>query len=241
MVPKPDGTMRFCVNVKKFNSFSKFDTYPMPRIEEIIGRLGSSRYITKLDLCKGYWQVPLTEHSKQYTAFSTPMGLYQFKYLPFGLHGAPATFHGMMDRLLKGKEGCAAAYMDDLVVFSAKFDKHLQELEDILETLKQANLTVKPSKCSFAESQVNYLGYRVRNGVLEPQQTKIHAVMDWEQPKTKKDVKSFLGLTGYYRKFVPNYAEISAPLTDLKKKPDKIKWTSECEKAFKDLTTSRVF
>ena len=114
--------------------------------------------------------------------------------------------------------------MDDLIVFSSKFDKHLQELEDILETLKQANLAVKPSKCSFAESQVNYLGYRVGNGVLEPQQTKIHSVMDWEQQKTKKDVKSFLGLTGYYRKFVPNYAEIAAALTDLttKKKPNKI-------------------
>lgn len=135
----------------------------------------------------------------------------------------------MMDRLLKGKEGYAAAYMDDFVVFSTKFDKHLQELEDILETLKQANLTVKPSKCSFAVSQVNYLGYRLGNGVLEPQQTKKHTVMDWEQPKNKKDVKSFLGLTGYYRKFVPNYEEIAAPLTDLttKRKPDKIKWTSE--------------
>lgn len=128
MVPKPDGTTRFCVNFKKANSFRKFDAYPMPRIEEIIARLGSSRYITKLDLFKGYWQVPLTEHSRQYTTFSTPMDLYQFKYLPFGLHRAPAIFQRMMDRLLKGKEGCAAAYMAELVVFSTKFDKHLQDL-----------------------------------------------------------------------------------------------------------------
>lgn len=98
-------------------------------------------------------------------------------------------------------------------------------------------MTVKPRKCSFAESQVNYLGYSIGNRVLEPQQTKRHAVVDWEQPKTKKDLKSFLGLTGYYRKFEPNYAKIAAPLTDLttKKKSDKIKWTSECEKVFKDL------
>ena len=166
----------FCVNFKKVNSLSKFDAYPMPRIEEIISRLGPSKYITKLDLCKGYWQVPLSERSKQYTAFSTPLGLYQFKYLPFGLHGAPATFQRMMDRLLKGKEEYGAAYMDDLVVFSSEFDEHLEHLKEILETLQEANLTVKPSKCSFAQSKVNYLGYLVGNGNLEPQQTKIAAV-----------------------------------------------------------------
>lgn len=155
MVPKQDGTTRFCANYKKVNSLSKFDAYPMPLIEEILGRLGPSEYITKIDLSKGYWQVPLSERSKEYTAFSTPMGLYQFKYLPFGLHGAPATFQRMMDRLLKGKEEYAAAYMDDLVVYSRDFDDHLEHLKDVLETLKKANLTANPSKCKFAQPQVN--------------------------------------------------------------------------------------
>jgi hypothetical protein len=239
MVPKPDGTARFCVNYKKVNSLSKFDAYPMPRIDEIIGRLGPAKYITKLDLCKGYWQVPLTERSKQYTAFSTPMGLYQFKYLPFGLHGAPATFQRMMDRLLRGKEGYAAAYMDDLVIFSPDWESHIEHVSDILETLKQANLTAKPSKCSFGQRQVNYLGYVVGEGMVKPQKTKVEAVVNWEPPKTKKDVKSFLGLTGYYRKFVPNYADIAAPLSDLtrKKQPEKVMWTRECEEAFEKLKT----
>ncbi|XP_028514953.1 uncharacterized protein LOC110239425 [Exaiptasia diaphana] len=151
-VPKQDGTVRFCINYKKVNSLSKFDAYPMPLIEEIIGRIGPSKFITKLDLCKGYWQVPLAEHSKEFTAFSTPMGLFQFKYLPFGLHGAPATFQRMMDRLLRGKEEYAAAYMDDLVVFSRSFDDHLIHLKDILETLKKANLTAKPKKCKFTQT-----------------------------------------------------------------------------------------
>ncbi|XP_071944659.1 uncharacterized protein [Antedon mediterranea] len=233
MVPKPDGTARFCVNYKKVNSLSKFDAYPMPRIDEIIGRVGPAKFITKLDLCKGYWQVPLTERSKPYTAFSTPMGLYQFKYLPFGLHGAPATFQRMMDQLLRKKESYAAAYMDDLVIFSPDWESHIHHLRDIFQTLKQANLTVKPAKCSFAHSKVHYLGYVVGEGMIRPQKTKVEAVVQWEKPKTKKDVKSFLGLTGYYRKFIPNYADIAAPLTDLtgKKHPDKIKWTPECEDA----------
>ena len=239
MVPKPDGSARFCVNYKKVNSLSKFDAYPMPRIDEIVGRIGPAKYITKLDLCKGYWQVPLTERSKQYTAFSTPLGLFQFKYLPFGLHGAPASFQRMMDRLLRGKEGYAAAYMDDLVIFSPDWESHLVHVSDVLETLKQANLTAKPSKCSFGQSKVNYLGYVVGEGIIEPQKTKVEAVANKTQPKTKKDVKSFLGLTGYYRKFVPNYADIAAPLSDLtrKKQPEKVVWTDKCEEAFQKLKT----
>jgi hypothetical protein len=237
LVPKPDGTSRFCVNYKKVNHLSKFDAYPMPRIEGIIDRIGPAKYITKLDLCKGYWQVPLTERSKQYTAFATPMGLYQFKYLPFGLHGAPATFQRMMDRLLRGKENYAAAYMDDLVIFSNDWESHLTHVQDVLETLRQANLTAKPSKCSFAQTQVEYLGHIVGNGQIKPKKTKLEAIENWERPKTKRDVRSFLGVSGYYRKFIPDYADTAAPLSDLTKKklPELVEWTPGCETAFQSL------
>ncbi len=237
LVPKPDGTSRFCVNYKKVNKLSKFDAYPMPRIQEIVDKIGPAKYITKLDLCKGYWQVPLTERSKQYTAFSTPLGLYQFKYLPFGLHGAPATFQRMMDRLLRGKEKFAAAYMDDLVIFSDEWEDHVNHVQDVLETLRQANLTAKPSKCSFAQTQVEYLGYFVGNGQIMPKKTKVEAIETWDQPKTKRDVRAFLGVSGYYRKFIPHYADIAAPLTDLtrKKCPEVVEWTPACEKAFQTL------
>ena len=237
MVPKPDGTTRFCVNYKKVNRLSKFDAYPMPLMEEVIERIGPAKYITKLDLCKGYWQVPLTERSMQYTAFATPTGLYQFKYLPFGLHGAPATFQRMMDHLLRGKEEYAAAYMDDLVIFSNDWESHRIHLRDVLETLKQANLTVKPSKCRFGQTHVSYLGHIVGSGQVKPQKTKIEAIETWEKPKTKTDVKSFLGTTGYYRKFIPDYAETAAPLSDLTRKgnPNPVNWTPACEVAFKTL------
>ena len=237
LVPKPDGTPRFCVNYKKVNKLSKFDAYPMPLMEEVIERIGPAKYIVKLDLCKGYWQVPLTERSKQYTAFATPTGLYQFKYLPFGLHGAPATFQRMMDHLLRGKEEFAAAYMDDLVIFSDDWESHLIHLRDVLGTLKHANLTAKPSKCSFGQTHVSYLGHIVGSGQVKPQQTKIDAIEKWDKPKTKTDVKSFLGVTGYYRKFIANYADTAAPLSDLTRKsnPTNVVWTPESERAFQTL------
>ena len=234
MVPKPDGSTRFCVNYKKVNKLSKFDAYPMPLIEEVIEKIGPAKYISKLDLCKGYWQIPLTERSKQYTAFTSPTGLYQFKYLPFGLHGAPATFQRMMDRLLRGKDHYAAAYMDDLVIFSDDWESHLIHLRDVLETLKQANLTVKPSKCRFGQTSVSYLGHLVGSGQVKPQKTKIEAIESWPKPETKTDVKSFLGVTGYNRKFIPNYADTAAPLSDLtrKKGSNKVVWTPQCNRSF---------
>ncbi len=150
IVPKKDGTLRVCVDFRKLNAQSGFDAYPMPRIDDLLEIIGQAQYITTLDLCKGYWQVPLDNDSKQYTAFRTPSGLYHFTVLPFGLHGAPATFQRLMDQVLRGCEGWASAYLDDVVIFSNSREKHLRHLSETLKRIREAELTPNVKKCEWA-------------------------------------------------------------------------------------------
>ena len=147
LVPKPDRTFRFCNDFRTLNEASEFDAYPMPRVDELIKRLGPARYLTTLDLTKGYWQVPLTWTAREKTAFATPGGLYQYTVLPFGVHGAPATFQRMMDRLLRPHRAYAAAYIDDIIIHSDSWDVHLRQLRAVLGELRKAGLTANPAKC----------------------------------------------------------------------------------------------
>ncbi|XP_039350382.1 uncharacterized protein LOC120374581 [Mauremys reevesii] len=147
LVPKPDGSQRFCIDFRRVNAISKFDAYPMPRIDELLARLGEARYITTLDLSKGYWQIPLEPASREKTAFATPTGLYQFTRMPFGLHGAPATFQRLMDRLLQPHQDYVAAYLDDVVIYSPRWENHLERVAAVLRSLRKAGLTANPKKC----------------------------------------------------------------------------------------------
>ena len=237
LVPKKDGSLRMCVDYRRLNSVSEADAYPMPRIDDLIDRLGDARYISALDLTGGYWQVPVAPQACSRTAFTTPFGLYQFTVMPFGLQGAPATFQRMMDVLLKGIREYAEAYLDDLVVFSRTWEEHCSHLKSILNRLREAGLTAKPAKCQLGMQQCVYLGHIVGNGEVRPEQGNIDAVANFPRPATKKKVRSFLGLTGYYRKFIPNYSTTALPLTDLTKKdaPTRVEWTDACETAFNEL------
>ncbi|KAK7912922.1 hypothetical protein WMY93_013133 [Mugilogobius chulae] len=239
IVFKKNGTLRICIDFRKLNSIAEFDAYPMPRIDDLLERIGAARYITTLDLCKGYWQVPLDKTSRPYTAFRTPAGLFQFTVMPFGLHGAPAMFQRLMDKVLAGCEECSAAYLDDVVVFSPTWEEHLKHLSLVLKKIAQAGLTLNPSKCEWAREETRYLGYQMGRGQIRPQLDKIEAVMNCPRPCTKKEVRSFLGLTGWYRRFVPHYATIAAPLTALtmKNQRNPVNWTEECEQAFCTLKT----
>ncbi len=176
IVPKKDGTLRVCIDFRKLNAQSRFDAYPMPRIDDLLERIGQARYITTLDLCKGYWQVPLDNDSKQYRAFRTPSGLYHFTVLPFGLHGAPATFQRLMDQVLRGCEGWAAAYLDDVIIFSNSWEEHLTHLEETLKRIQEAGLTLNVKKCEWARQETSYLGYHLGNGKLRPQVDKVEAI-----------------------------------------------------------------
>ena len=176
----------------------------------------------------------MAQESRAKTAFTTPFGLYQFTMMPFGLHGAPATFQRIMDSLLNGIGSYSAAYLDDLVIYSGNWQEHLQHLHEVLQRLREAGLTVKPAKCQFDTNSCVYLGHIVGGGEVRPEAAKSQAVADFPPPATKKDVR---GLTGYYRRFVPEYATIALPMTDLTRKaaPNTVAWTAECDTAFMEL------
>ena len=237
LVTKPDGSIRFCNDFRQLNAISKFDSYPMPRVDELIDRLGKARLITTLDLTKGYWQVPLAPDAREKTAFSTPEGLFHYVVLPFGLHGAPPTFQRMMDKILRPHRDYAAAYLDDIVIHGEEWGTHLQQVTAVLRALRGAGLTANPKKCRLGLQDADYLGYTIGRGCVKPQARKVEAIREWPRPRTKKQVRTFIGLASYYRRFVPHFSSIAAPLTDLTQSrlPDRVLWTGETEKAFLQL------
>eukprot|EP00731_Ephydatia_muelleri_P015573 Em0008g1293a len=235
LVGKKDGTLRFCIDYRRLNSESLADAYPMPRIDDLIDRLGKARYISTLDLTRGYWQVPMAKASRHLTAFTTPFGLFQFRVMPFGLQGAPATFQRLMDKVLQGLEDYAAAYIDNLVIHSTTWEEHLTQIQTVFQRLRLVGLTsAKPQKCQL---RCVYLGHVVGSGLVQPERSKMQGVESFPTPTTKKQVRCFLGMTGYYRKFIPDYASIAAPLTDLTKNaaPNQVVWTDRCEGSFQKL------
>lgn len=239
LVPKKDGSIRFCIDFRYLNSVTMFDAYPTPRIDDLTERLGTSKFLTTIDLSKGYWQIPLTQRSKELTAFKTPRGLFHFKVLPFGLHGAPASFQRLMDQVLQGLS-FTAAYLDDIVIYSDTWEQHLQHLQEVLLRLKNAGLTVNPQKCFITKTEVEYLGFVVGNGVIRPQVKKVQAIEGCPQPRTRKELRSFLGMAGFYHRFIPNFSSRAAALTDLvgSRSPNQLRWTKEAEAAFRDIGTA---
>ena len=237
LVKKKDGSLRMCVDYRRLNTMTRSDAYPMPRIDDLIDRLGEAKYITALDLTRGYWQMPVAARDQHKTAFTTPFGLFQFKVMPFGLNGAPASFQRMMDQVIDGLYTFTAAYLDDLVIYSNTWEAHMEHIQKVLQRLREAGLTVKPKKCQFGMEYCTYLGHVVGGGAVRPEASKVEAVEQFKIPETKKQVRAFLGLTGYYRKFIPNYATIAAPLTDLTRKsaPNNVQWNEQCDQAFKEL------
>lgn len=204
------------------------------RVDEHIDKIGQSRYLSALDLSKGYWQVPIEESSKPKTAFITPFGVYHFKVMPFGLQGAPATFQRLMDYVLRDLDEFAAAYLDDIVIYSQSWEEHLEHLRRVLCSLRQTRLTVKLRKCQLGMTECRYLGHIVGSGEVRPEQDKVRAIRKFPVPQTKKEVRVFLGIAGYYRKFIPNFSSVATALTDLTKRkaPNQVQWTKECDTAF---------
>ena len=208
-------------------------------MDDVIDRVGGAKFISALDLTKGYWQVPVQVEDREKTAFTTPAGLFQFTHMPFGLQGAPATFQRMVDKLLRDLEDFANGYIDDIAVFSKTWNEHLTHLRRVLQRLREANLTAKPKKCQFGMAECAYLGHIIGGGKVRPERAKCVAIQEFTIPRTKKGVRSFLGLSGYYRKFIPDYASVATPLTDLTRKnqPNDVTsvWTSECDHSFRTL------
>lgn len=236
VVAKKDGGVRLCGDYRRLNSVTKEDAEPMCDTRSIFGRLSGSKLFSKLDLTKGFFQIPLDPESRKYTAFGTPEGLFQYTVLPFGLNNSPAVFNRMMRQVLQGIPH-VEVFVDDVLVHTSSFAEHLATLDQVFSRLREYHLTVKPSKCDLVRSSVDYLGHTVGEGVCSCQGSKIRQVRDAPRPTTKKQVRSFLGLAGYYSQFIPQYAAVALPLYDLLKKhaPNKVTWGSEQEEAFKTL------
>ena len=237
LVTKKDGGVRFCVDYRKLNQVAKFDAYPMPRIKEIFEQIGTAGIISTLDLAKGYWQIPMASESREITAFTTPFGVYEFNVMPFGLHNAPASFQRLINHIIRGCEQFAGVYIDDVVVFSQSWEQHLKHLGEVFSCLRQAGLTLKVAKCQFGLREAKYLGHVIGGGQIKPDPKKVQSIQEYPMLCSKKDVRAFLGLAGYYRRFIPEFASIAAPLTDLTRKgnPDKVVWSTTCETAFQRL------
>ena len=196
LVKKKDGSLCLCVDYRRLNIVIRADAYPMPRVDDLIDQLGKARFISTLGLTKGYWQVPILKN------------LGPRQHSPHHLGSSNSLSCPLDYQLLRGTEEYAMAYLDDLVIYSCSWENHLQHLRSILDKLQEAGLTAKPMECQFGMSQSVYLGHVVGSGVVQPEESKVKSVKSFPTPKAKKDIRTFLGLTGYYRKLIPDYASI---------------------------------
>lgn len=233
---KKDGSLRFCVDYRALNKVTKKDAYPMPRADDILDRAGGYAYYTTMDLASGYWQVPIREEDRHKTAFATPMGLFEYNYMPFGLTNAPATCQRLMDVVLAGvKWQHCLVYLDDIIVFSNTPEEHMRHVGQILEMLEKHGLTLKLSKCRFFQPKVEYLGHVLSKEGVMPDPAKVETLKKWPAPTDVSALRTFLGMTGYYRKFIPHYAVNAFPLNELLRKDVAWRWGEEEERAFRYL------
>ena len=236
VVPKKDGGSRICIDYRKLNSVTVSNSYPIPSISDILASLKNAKYFSCLDLKSGYHQIEMEERDKEKTAFVCFKGLFEYNVMPFGLCSAPPVFQELMNRVLGDAiNNYAFAYIDDIIIYSPDIDSHLNHLQSIFNKLKQANLKLKLSKCSFGVSKVDYLGHEISAEGVRPDPQKVEAIQNIRPPNTVKQVRSFLGLVGFYRQFIKNFAEVANPLTQLTKKFCRFSWSSECQKSFETL------
>ena len=240
LVKKKYGTHRFCVDYRQLNSITKTDNFPLPRIDDLLDQLGESKYFSSIDLASGFWQIQMHSSSQEKTAFVTPHGLYEFRVMPFGLKNAPGVFQRLMQKVVSSLNpgsgpDFVSVYLDDILVFSKNLNEHLEHLRLVIERLVEVGLKLKPSKCKFAQHELEYLGHVVSREGLRTNPKLTEAVVDFPRPQSVRDVRRFLGLASYYRKFILHFAKITRPLHKLTCKDTRFDWSPECQIAFQEL------
>ena len=240
-VKKKDGSLRLCVDYRALNKVTVKNKYPIPLIDELLDRLAGAKFFSALDLCSGYHQVRMHPDSIEKSAFRTRYGSFEWLVMPFGLTNAPATFMAFMHSIFHNVvDDFAIVYMDDILIFSKTEEEHARHVETVLELLRDNGLYLKPAKCRFLQNSIEYLGYRVSAEGLLPSPSKIEAIKSLATPKNVADVRKFLGLTGYYRRFVREYASIAKPLSDLLRDSVEFVWSKECQQSFEALSRAII-
>ena len=234
---KKDGRLRLCVDYRALNKNTIVDSYPLPRIDELLSRLQGAKYFSRLDLCDGYFHVPVALKDIHKTAFSYRYGTYEYLVMPFGLMNAPGTFQRIMNQVFFDMlDKNVIVYLDDILIFTKTEAEHKSILNEVFHQLAHYSLFVKESKCALFLHYVQFLGHVVTSEGISVQPGKIDAVRNWPQPKTVTELQQFLGLCNYYRRFILGYATVAAPLTNLLKgKPSSLQFSSIEITAFQDL------
>ena len=235
-VKKKDGTMRLCIDYRGINNVTVKDKYPLPRIDELLDQLHGASWFSKIDLASGYHQIPISESDIMKTAFRTRYGHYEFVVMPFGLTNAPAAFMRLMNDIFRDYlDKFVIIFIDDILIYSKSKEEHAEHLQKVLERLRSHKLFAKFSKCSFWKREIGFLGHRVSEKGVAVDPEKVKVVKDWPRPTSATEVRSFLGLAGYYRNFMRNFFIMAKPLTRLTGKDISFEWDKKEEKAFTQL------
>ncbi|KAK1681488.1 hypothetical protein QYE76_042336 [Lolium multiflorum] len=235
-VDKKDGASRLCTDYRKLNDVTIKNKYPLPKIEDLFDQLTGAVVFSKIDLKTGYHQLKIRALDIPKTAFTTRYGLYEYNVMSFGLTNAPAYFMNLMNKIFMNfLDKFVVVFIDDILIYSKSEEEHEQHLEAVLETLRDHKLYAKFSKCEFWLKEVGFLGHILSAGGIAVDPAKIKTVAEWKAPTTQTEVRAFLGLAGYYRRFVEGFSSIARPMTQLLKKDKKFEWTDKCEESFQQL------
>ena len=240
-IPKKDGKWRMCIDYRALNKVTVKNRYPLPKVDELMDRLHGARYFTKIDLYSGYHQIKVKESDIHKTAFVSRYGSFEYTVMPFGLCNAPATFQRIMNHMLReGLDKFVLVFLDDILIYSRTKEEHVRHIRAVLDRLKADKMYGRLFKCDFFRTEVEYLGFDVGADGVKPCISKVRAILDWPTPESVSDIRSFLGLASFYRKFIRWFSEIAAPLTNLTKKNQSFVWTAMEDTAFNRLKKAMV-